>query len=91
MPQPTQAPSPLPADAGTKAGKSGESVSPSASRPGIIAVEGEDGFTYCHRMMAQGGPAGTGKSKPQASDTPFPSAYIYIPPRQLIYCQGVAK
>ena len=90
MTQPAQAPSSLPAVAGIKAGKSGESVSPSASRPGIIAVEGEGGFAYLDRMMAQHGPAGTGKSKPQASDTLFPSVYIYIPPRQLIYMSPVA-
>jgi hypothetical protein len=84
MSQLTQTPSALPTVAGIKAGNMEESASPSASRSDgsmTIAVEGESGLEYLHKVMAQaqGGPTGTGKSEPLASDTLPPCAYIYIP------------
>ena len=37
-------------------------------------------MAYFHKMMARGGPAGTGESEPQGSDTHLPIAYVYQPP-----------
>ena len=82
MSQPTQASSTLPTVPVIKAGNEGGRVSPSATRPVImtIATEGEGGIAYFHKMMAQGGPAGTGESELHASDTLLPIAYVYQPP-----------
>jgi hypothetical protein len=90
MSQPTQALSALPTVAGISAGNQGESASPSASRSVgsmIIAIEGEGGLAYFHKMIAQGGPTGTGESEPQPSDTLFPCAYIDIPFNSLYPCR----
>ena len=79
--QPTKA-SALQTVVGIKAGNEGVKASSSASRPVgpmTIAIEGEGGFTYLHKMMAQGGLAGTGESKPQASDALLSSVYIPNP------------
>jgi len=69
--------------AGTKAGNQGES--PLMSRRGgsiTIAIEGEGGLAFVQKMMAQGGPAGTGESEPRRL-LPFFPVLIYIPPQQL--------
>jgi len=83
MSQPTQT---LSAVAGIKAGNEGGKVS-SASRPvGPIAIEGEGGLAYFHKMRAQGGPAGPGESELQGSaESLYPSHYICQSPQQLFH------
>ena len=77
--QPTKA-SALQTVVGVKAGNEGVKASPSASSPvGPIAIEGEGGFTYLHKMMAQRGLSGTGESEPRAFGTLLSSAYIPNP------------
>ena len=68
MSQPTKA---------SSAGNEGGWASPSVSRPvGPIAIEGEGGLAYFHKMMAEGGPGGPGESELQA----FCQVLIYTNP-----------
>ena len=79
MSQPTQTSSVFPTVPVVKAGKEGAKASPSLGPPVArmtIATEGEGGIAYYHKMMAQGGPAGTGESELQGL-TPFLQLLIY--------------
>ena len=75
MSQPTKA---------SSAGAEGGWASPSVSRlVGPIAIEGEGGLAYFHKMMTEGGPGGPGESELQASARclyiPIPSTASYGP------------
>jgi len=90
-PQPTEAPSAFPTVAGIKVGNEGENASPSVTRPigsTTMAIEGEGGLAFVEKMMAEGGPAKTGKVS-HSCLIPIFQVLIYTPPQQIIYIQPI--